>query len=306
MRVTHDFHDHHDVFAGRTSRIAMAIAFNLVITAAEFVGGIVSGSLALLSDAAHNLSDVFSLVLSLAGEKMAQTRPGKIYTFGLKRVEVGIALINALALLAVGAYIVHEAVERYYSPVPIHPEILLPVACIGLAGNAISIFVLHRDRNATLNMRAAFLHLLYDAISSIAVIVVGVIMFFREWPLLDLGIALGIVLMIVFSSFGIIREAMRIFMQGTPSTINSKDVYASIAGISGVESIHGLHIWSVSSSEIFLSCHIRIDPAAKLSSDDLIVNINRMLMAKYNIHHTTIQIETGMICGKGEHGKCCC
>lgn len=304
VKEAHNHHDHRE--KDGASRLVFAIFFNGIITAAEFIGGFLSGSLALISDAGHNLSDVLSLALGLAGEKMAHTKPGRVYTFGLKRVEVAIAFANALSLVVIAAYILHEAIQRYYHPVEIHTAILLPVACIGLAGNAVSILLLHRHRHASLNMKAAFLHLLFDTISSVGVVIVGIAMLFWNAAMLDLVIALVIVVMIAYSSFGIIRESFRIFMQGAPRGMDVQMVQKSIAEVEGVSSVHGLHIWSVSSSEVFLSCHICLDVAMpKLNTDELITRINRMLRTQFGIHHTTIQIEKERMCGLGSDAECC-
>lgn len=307
MKEEHN-HDHHEGEENTgVSRLVFAILFNGIITIAEFIGGFLSGSLALISDAGHNLSDVLSLILGLLGERMARSRPGKVYTFGLKRVEVAIALANALTLVVIGVYILLEAIQRYYHPVEIHAHILLPVACIGLAGNAISIALLHRHRHESLNMKAAFLHLFFDTISSVGVVIVGVAMMFTNAATLDLAIALIIVLMIAYSSFGIIRETLRIFLQGAPRGMDVQAVQKSIAEVAGVHSVHGLHVWSVSSSEVFLSCHVCLDPALNhRNTDDLVIRINRMLRARFGIHHTTIQVEKKQMCGIGKNSSECC
>ena len=287
------------------ARLAFTIVFNIIITVTEFVGGILSGSLALLSDAGHNLSDVLSLILGYAGERVSRAKPGPVYTFGLKRFEVAIALVNALSLVAIGGYIVYEAVQRYMNPVEINPWILIPVALVGLAGNVVSMMVLHGKKDSSLNMKAAFLHLLYDALSSVAVVLVGVAMLFWHAPVLDLAVSLLIVAMIAWSSAGVIREAMRIFMQGAPRGLDSEAVLGGILGVNGVGSVHGLHIWSVSSTEVFLSCHICVEkPGA--DTDGIIGRINGMLDERFGIRHTTIQGEKELLCGvNGKHGECC-
>ncbi len=302
----HGNHHHHHGMTGQ-GRLALAIVFNIVITIAEFVGGLLSGSLALLSDAGHNFSDVLSLILGYAGEKVSRKKPDPVYSFGLKRFEVAIALVNAISLVAIGGYIIFEAVERYRHPVQIRPEILIPVAVLGLAGNAFSILILHRHKDASLNMKAVFLHLLYDTLSSVAVVAVGTVMLFTHMPVLDLAVSLLIVAMIAYSSLGIIREAFRIFMQGTPGHIDSGEVYRRILEVEGVGSLHGLHIWSVNSAEVFLSCHVCVDAGrGTVNTDDLIERMNRMLEERFGIRHTTIQVENELLCGlDGKSGKCC-
>lgn len=291
----------------RIKKIVFSILFNALIAIAEFVGGVVSGSLALISDAGHNLSDVLSLVLGLVGEKISRSKPNNVYTFGLKRFEVAIALINALILIIVGGYIILEAVERLNNPYLIQADVMLFVALIGLVGNALSIFLLHHHRNESLNMKAAFLHLFFDTLSSIGVVIVAISIVLWEVMFLDLVIALAIVGMIAYSVWGIVLESWRIFMQGAPRGINVAEIQKKLEKIKGVKSVHGLHIWSVSSSEIFLSCHVCLDAAIpRLNTDVLIKQINQMLRAQYNIHHTAIQIERERICGLGRNEQECC
>jgi cobalt-zinc-cadmium efflux system protein len=281
------------------------IVFNIVITGAEFAGGIISGSLALVSDAGHNLSDVLSLILGYAGERVSERKPDQEFSFGFKRFEVLVALLNALSLLGIGLYIVYEAVERYTHPVKVIPEIMLPVAVIGLLGNLFSLLVLNRDRASSLNMKAAFLHLFYDALSSLFVIAAGVLLIFTDLYLLDLVISLFIVIMILWSSMDIIRESLRIFLQGTPRGISPDEVRKSILAVNEVGDIHGLHIWSISSTEVFLSCHICVEgPPESVDTDLIIRSVNALLEEKFGIRHTTLQVENTMLCGTGT-GVCC-
>ena len=308
---THEDHAHNGALAhhhahGRAggTKLAFVILLNTIITVVEYIGGTIAGSLALISDAGHNLSDVLSLMLGYAGEKVSEREPDKRFSFGLKRFEVIIALVNALSLMGIGIYIVYEAVDRFLRPVPIDIRVMLPVAAIGLAGNLGSMLLLLKDRHNNLNMKAAFLHLLYDTLSSIAVIGAGVVLYLTGFVLVDLVISLVIVLMIVGSSLGIVRESMRIFLQGTPSHIDTDEVYRDISGVDRVKSVHGLHIWSISSTEVFLSCHICIDVSGVgLNTDAIIQNVNALLEEKYRILHTTIQIENTRICSFS--GACC-
>lgn len=299
-------HQHAHAHHGRsaTYRFGLTIAFNIVITIAEFVGGILSGSLALLSDAIHNLSDVLALVFGYLGARVSDREPNLDYSFGLKRFEVITAAINALALCAIGVYIVIEAIQRWRNPAPVNLGLMLPIAAVGLLGNGLSILVLGR-KDSNLNIRAAFLHLLYDAVSSLAVIVTGIAMYFTQAMWLDPLISIFIAAMIAYSAFDILLEALRIILQGAPAHIDTQHVYHSIVDISGAVDVHGLHIWSISSSEIFLSCHICMDrPSGELDSDLIIARVNAMLAEKFGITHTTIQIEAGRFC-LAENKGCC-
>ncbi|MBP8179091.1 MAG: cation transporter [Spirochaetes bacterium] len=298
-------HDHSHEHEYSQGRFILVVVLNVIITMAEYIGGIISGSLALVSDAGHNLSDVISLILGYIGQKVSQHKPGKRYSFGLKRFEVLIALVNALALFVIGGYIIVEAVKRYVHAEPINPGVMLPVACIGLAGNVISMLVLYKSRDKNLNLKAAFLHLLYDAVSSIGVIITGlVLMVNNSWVILDVIVSVAIALMIVASSLDIIKSSVRIFLQGVPSRLNFDDVYKALLTIPGISSVHGLHIWSVDSNEVFLSCHLCIDKGDSYSNTDaLITKINAMLEEKFNITHTTLQVEHSNLCSL--NGSCC-
>jgi len=297
-------HDHHSHAPTKRTKLIFAIFFNIAITVAEYVGGLFSGSLALISDAGHNLSDVLALMLGYAGEKVYEREPDKKYSFGLKRFEVFVALVNALSLVGIGIYIVYEAVARYIHPVQIDIRIMIPVGAVGLAGNLLSMLLLVKERHSNLNMKAAFLHLFYDTLSSVVVIVAGIALYVTGWLLIDLVVSVIIVAMIIWSSLAIIRESMGIFLQAAPPHINTDDVYRDIAGLKHVGSVHGLHIWSISSSEVFLSCHICIgDADAEADTDEVIRNVNSMLEDKYGIRHTTLQVESVKICS--DVGTCC-
>ena len=310
----HDHHHDHDSLHGHAhhhrpaskGRLAAVIFFNVIITIAEFIGGLFSGSLALVSDAWHNLSDVLALMLGYAGERVSEKEGASHYTFGLKRFEVLIALINAVTLVFIGIFIVYEAVQRFINPVAIDVFIMVPVALIGLAGNAFSILVLARNRDDNLNMKAAFLHLLYDTISSAAVIVTGLVLYYTGWAWLDLLVSIIIVIMMVASSLSIIVQSLRIFLQGAPRHLDLDRVLGNIENVPGVGTVHGLHVWSVNSVEIFLSCHVCLDPDYPHggNTDAIIDAINAMLKKKYGISHTTLQLETEMLCSTDE-GSCC-
>jgi cobalt-zinc-cadmium efflux system protein len=295
----HD-HGHHKV---SSRRLAMVILLNSAITIVEYVAGVMSGSLALISDAGHNLSDVLSLALGYAGEKISEKNPSAHYTFGLRRFETLVALVNTVSLVVIGVFIAVEAVGRFLSPVPINTSLMLPVAVFCLAGNLISVFLLIRDRSHSLNMRAAFLHLLYDSITSGAVIVVAIVLIFRPgWVWIDLLASLVIVVMIMWSSMGILSESLRVFLQAAPASVDPEDVRSHLMEIPGVAGVHELHIWSVDSRDTFMSCHVLLGEAAA-GSDGLIQAINAMLAREFHIEHTSIQIEHAYLC-KGSCRSC--
>ena len=294
-------HDHRGFGSG--GRFLLVIIFNMIITAAEYIGGLLSGSLALISDAGHNFSDVLALCLGYAGEKISGRDKTGAYTFGYKRFEVLAALINALTLVVIGIYIFYESVKRFLNPAPVDFSIMLPVAVIGLLGNIIPIFVL-RGGEHSINIRAAFLHLLFDAVSSVAVIFAAVLIYFTSNYWIDIVISFFIAVMIIWSAMGILKESFRIFFQGVPGHLDTDEIYREIMKVEGVESIHGLHVWSINSREVFLSCHIILEGDFPGISDSVIQGVNYILLHKFGIDHTTIQVEVGDFCG-GQRGECC-
>ncbi|MBN1533298.1 MAG: cation transporter [Spirochaetes bacterium] len=311
-----DHHDHHGapahghrhVHGDRRiggGRLLPVILLNSAITAAEYVGGTLSGSLALISDAGHNLSDVLSLMLGYAGERVSEARPTARYSFGLKRFEVLIALVNSLSLLAIGIYILYESVMRFLSPRRIDTGVMLAVACIGLAGNLASMALIFRGRDSSLNMKAAFLHLLFDSLSSVGVVAAALLLMLTGQYWIDLAISVAIVVMIVASAADIIRQSLRIFLQGAPPEVDPEEVRRTLLSVRGVESVHGLHIWSISSSEAFLSAHVCLSGGdLRISGDELIRSINAVLLERFGISHTTVQIEETPLCSLS--GSDCC
>lgn len=297
-------HEHGGSDLTLKSRFVFTIFFNILISAAEFLGGFLSGSLALISDASHNLSDAIALVFGYLGEKVSEKKPDLEYSFGLRRFEVITAVVNAIALWAIGIFIIYEAVVRWTSPVQIDLKLMIPIAIIGLAGNMASIFILGREHK-NMNARAAFLHLLYDAITSVIVIATGILVYFTGSLWFDPLVSIIISVFMIFSSYGILAEALRIFLQMAPKGIDTRQVYRSILETSGAMEVHGLHIWSVSSSEVFLSCHVCMDHGREgVDNNQIIGRLNSMLQDKFGISHTTIQVEAGRFCVKGANGCC--
>ncbi len=288
-------HDHEHEHNGKN--IGWAILINIGITVAEVIGGTLSGSLALLSDAGHNLSDVISLALSFLGEKLSGRKATRRHTFGFKRTEIFTALINSLSLVAIAVFIVVEALKRLSAPPQLSPGLMLAVATIGLLGNVFSMVILGKKREGSLNMKAAYLHLFYDALSSVAVIGSGLLIFLTGWVILDLAVSLLIAGMVLWSGLGMIKRTIHILMQGVPEHLEFDKILEDILHVPGVESVHGLHIWSINSSDAFLSCHACMEESdRKIGADGIIQAINGVLQQNHGIEHTVIQAETRNLC----------
>jgi cobalt-zinc-cadmium efflux system protein len=283
---------HSHAHSGTGGKLFLTIVLNVGITAAEFIGGLLTGYLALLADAFHNLSDVAALVLAYFGEIGARKPPSKTSTYGYKRFEVMTAFISAVALVVIAIYIFYAAYQRIVRPMELtNPTLLLIIAFVGLAGNVLSVLLLRSREERTLNVKAAILHMFYDALSSLAVIIGAVLILNTGWTYIDPILSAIIGLMILWSSFDVLKEATMIFLEAVPSRISYDEVAASISDHPLVSGVHDLHIWSLSSTMIVLSCHICLDKSDYESSPDVIRQLSRMLNDRYGIGHATIQPE---------------
>lgn len=284
-------HSHNHNISGK--KLLWTIIFNSVITIAEFVGGILSGYLALVADAVHNLSDVASLALAWLGVKGAQMPATKKSTYGYKRIEVITAFVSAVSLVVIAIYIILEAYDRYLNPRPLtNPWLFMSVASIGLVGNILSIWFLHSEKGKSLNMKAAFLHMAYDALSSIAVIIGGLIILITDFYIIDVFLSVIIALMIFWSSYLVIKEALLVFLEAVPENINFDEVSKMIDAHQKVINVHDLHIWSLSSTDIALSCHIALCENDLQDGPAITSELGQQLCDKFGIGHSTIQIET--------------
>ncbi len=286
-------HSHNNV--GQGKRLTFTILFNIAITVAEIIGGLITGYLALLADAVHNLSDVAALILAYIGDKGASRPPTKKATYGYKRLEVMTAFISAVSLVVIAIYIFYEAYQRFLNPQPIsNPTLLLIIASIGLVGNILSVWILHSAKKSSLNIKTAFLHMLYDTISSAAVIIGAIVIINTGWMYLDPILSVIIGLMILWSSFDVLKEATIIFFEGVPRGINFDEVASAINDFPKVVNAHHLHIWSLSSSSIALSTHICLNETEYHLAPEIIRDISAMMQNKFGIGHCTIQAEMGL------------
>ncbi|MFQ6008361.1 MAG: cation diffusion facilitator family transporter, partial [Candidatus Zixiibacteriota bacterium] len=251
--------------------------------------------------------DVAALGLAWLGVKGSEKPATKTSTYGYKRVEVMTAFVSAVALVVIAIFILIEAYDRLRHPQPItDPEIFLSVAVIGLIGNLVSIRLLHSEKGKSLNMKTAFLHMVYDALSSVVVITGGVVIVLTGWYAIDAFLSTAIALMIFWSSYLVIKEAVIIFLEGVPQRIDFDSVANAIRAIPEVQDVHDLHIWSLSSQEVALSCHVDIDEKEFQNGPNIVRAINTMLKEQFEIGHGTIQVEKHE-CGHPDllcrHGK---
>ncbi len=284
-------HNHsHEHISGR--KLVWAIIVNSIITLAEFVAGIMSGYLALLADAVHNLSDVAALVLAWLGVKGSQLPATKRSTYGYKRIEVMTALLSAVSLVVIAIYIFVEAYDRFLNPVELkYPVLFLSVAVVGLLGNIFSVIFLSSEKGKSLNMKAAFLHMTYDAVSSVAVIAGAIVIMYTGWSWLDALLSAAIGLMILWSSYLVIKEAVWILLEGVPDSVDFDEICRAIKHSEKVNDVHDLHVWSLSSHDIALSCHVAVEDSDYTDGPKIIRQLTKMLDDKFHIGHVTIQLE---------------
>jgi cobalt-zinc-cadmium efflux system protein len=259
--------------------------------AVEIAGGLLSNSLALLGDAGHMLVDALALGLSLIALNLAKKPATTKRTYGYHRAEIIAALANGVTLVLVSIYIFYESYQRFRSPPTVKTPIMLVVAVVGLAANLITMRLLHHDRHSNLNVRAAFFHVFGDMISSVGVIAGGIIIAVSGWKIADPIIAVMIGLIILWGAVGLVRESTDILLETVPKHIPLDEVTAAIKSIKGVVELHDLHVWTITSGIYALSTHILIEDQMLSRAAEITAAINRELAQKFNITHTTFQLE---------------
>lgn len=292
MSHSHDHGHHHHHGEGQTEgRLWISIALNFIITLAEFIGGIISGSLSLLSDALHNLNDTASLGISLVARKVSKKEANRDKTFGYKRAEIIGAFINLITLVIIALFLIKEGIERFYNPQPIDGMVMFIVAVVGLLGNVITAVLLYRSSKENINIRSAYIHILSDAFSSVGVIVAGVLIIYYQLYIIDTILTLVIAGYILWQSYHMLRKTINILMESTPAGIEIPDVQQAMAGITGVLDVHHLHVWRLDEHNILLESHIVIDEEDMTQMESIKSNLKKLLSANFNINHSTLEFE---------------
>lgn len=281
-------HAHGAAHTSRVLRISLLVTLAYIILLV--VAGVRAHSLALLSEAGHNVSDFLALILSLAAVYLENRPPSATKTYGYSRAGVLAAFINALTLVAIAFFILYEAAHRLYAPVQVHAGLMVGVATAGVVMNGIIAISLYRTRG-DLNIRSAFLHELGDTLSTAAVIVGGWAIMLTGQNWIDPALSFGIGAIILWSSYGIIRETLNILLEGTPRNIDVDLVVQNIEAVEGVNHVHDLHVWSIGSEVHALSCHIGIADIPPSESEAILRKVQEKVRQKFHIHHTTIQFE---------------
>lgn len=283
-------HIHKNEVKGKN--LILSILLNLLITIAQIVGGIISGSLALISDALHNFSDVLSLVFSLIAHKLSRRKASINNTFGYKRAELIAAFINAITLILVALFLIYEASTRIFHPEPIKSGLVILLAILGIIVNGGSVLLLKKDSEHNLNMKSAYLHLLTDMMASVAVLVGGLLMKFYGWFWVDSLMTLLIALYLIYVSYDLIKSATKMLMLFTPDYIDIKEIVREVHKISGVNKLHHIHIWHLNDEELHLEAHLDCLRDIKMSEFNLLLEkIEIVLFEQFHINHINIQPE---------------
>jgi cobalt-zinc-cadmium efflux system protein len=275
-------------------RFKYAIILTLLTFLAEVAGGIWTNSLALLSDAAHVFLDLFALFLSLAAIKLAAYPASDTRTYGWHRMEVFASFINGSSVFLIAIGIFYEAWGRLFQPEEVKSIPMFIIAAIGLVMNLVAAGALHQHSHDDLNVRSAFLHVIGDAAASVGVIIGGLVIYFTQWYVLDAVISVGIGGVIFWGSWRVIRESVHILLEGVPRGMTIGEVTDSIRGVEGVNDVHHLNIWTICSHILALSAHIDVDPEFKTEQAEVLRRIEEVLMGRYHISHTTLQVECTM------------
>lgn len=284
-------HDHHHHSHGTTGRVLVA---SLLLTAAfvvvEAIAGIRAGSLALLSDAGHNFTDAFAIMLAGIGFFL-QSRPGDhVKTFGYQRAGVLVAFVNALILMVLACFLFYESYQRLLHPQPVAETVMMVVAGLGLVVNLAIVWGLG-GHGADLNLRAAWMHMVGDAASSAGIIAGAIAIRYTGWLAIDPALSIVIGLGIVWSAWGIIKDSLNILLEGLPKGLKLSEVTGELGQIPGVIDVHDLHIWSLGSEAHALSCHVLIEDMPPSASESILREINQVLCDRFAVHHTTVQFE---------------
>ena len=283
----------HEDSSGRTTGqvLRWSLVATLLFVAIQVFSGLRAHSLALLSDAGHNSTDALALLLAWIANYLESKPANEIKTYGYQRAGVLAAFVNALTLVALSAWIFYESAVRLHYPQAVDEDIMLAVSALGLLLNGGIMWALRRARHRDLNVRSAFVHMLGDALGSIAIMAGAVVIRYTGWVRIDPLLSISIGVLIVWTAWDIIHESLNILLEGLPRGIALQDVIGSMRSVDGVLDVHDLHIWSLGSSTHALSCHVQIEDVPLSASDAILRRLNTMLAGRFHIHHTTVQFE---------------
>jgi cobalt-zinc-cadmium efflux system protein len=284
-------HNHNDL-KGRN--LLISIFLNIIITVSQIIGGLISGSLALLSDALHNFSDVLSLVVSYAANKLSKKEASIHRTFGYKRAEILAAFINASTLIIVAVLLIIEAIKRFKNPEEIESGLVIWLSLLGIVANGLSVLLLKKDSESNMNMKSAYIHLLTDMMASVAVLIGGLLMKFYQIYWVDSALTLAIAIYLIWMGYDLLKTSTKVLMLFTPEAVPIKEIVEEINALKPIKNVHHVHVWQLNEDEIHLEAHIDFNEDITLSQFDAILqDIEELVFHKYDINHVNIQPEFG-------------
>lgn len=289
--MTHH-HDHgfHQPVKGKN--LLISILLNVGITLAQVIGGLISGSLALLSDALHNFTDVISLVISYVANRLARTKASPHRTFGYKRAEIIAAFVNAVTLIVIAIVLIIEAVKRLQHPHPIGTDLVIWLAVLGIVANGLSVLILKKDAGKNLNMKSAYMHLLTDMMASVAVLTGGILMKFFGIYWVDSVLTFLIGIYLIYVGYDLLKSSVKMLMLFTPESVDIKALVRSVHKLEDVNKLHHIHVWCLNEDELHLEAHLDFNKDITLSRfNEVLTEIEQLLKEEYGINHVNIQPE---------------
>jgi cobalt-zinc-cadmium efflux system protein len=281
-------HSHEPSRASSVRRLGWTLALVIGYMGAEVAGGVIANSLALLADAGHMLSDAASLALALVAIWIARRPRTAEHTYGYHRAEILAALANGAALVAISVFIVVEAWHRFTNPPDVRGGMMMAIAGGGLAVNLAGLWLLHGGRGESLNVRGAWLHVLTDTLGSVQAMIAGGLIWAFGWRWLDPVASVLIALLVVWSSWSLLRDSVNVLLEGAPAGLDTREIEATLFGLDGIAELHDLHVWTITSGFVALSVHVVPSPTAPAN---LLWHIREVLRERFDIEHSTIQIE---------------
>lgn len=289
-------HNHHVDSSNINASFVIAVVANLAFAAFEGVYALIADSAALLADAAHNLSDVLGLLLAWGALYLATRRSSPLYSYGLRKTTILAAVVNAVVLLVVATFIVIESLEKLLSPSPVPEVAIMVVAGIGIFVNAGTALLFQKGKSEDLNLRGAYLHLAYDALISIGVLLSALLMLVTGWLWIDGLAGLLIVVVIGLGTWGLLKNSVNLMLDAVPQNIDRDQVRDYLRGIDGVSQVHDLHIWALGTNENCLTAHLVMPEKTLWESESGYASVGDFLRRKFGIHHVTLQVERGVDC----------
>lgn len=284
-------HQHNHNHNHGTKNIGITILLNVGITIAQVIGGVISGSMALLSDATHNFSDVLALIISYIARKLGAEKSSLRRTFGNRRAEIMACFINSATLLIISVVLIIGAIDRLFSPVEIEGTIVIYLAGLSIVLNGLSVLLIKKDSENSMNMRSAYLHLFTDMLTSIAVLFGGFAIKFLSWYWFDPVISLGIAMYLIYSSWSLFAQSVKIIMQFAPDSVDIVKLESEICQLDGVKNLHHVHLWQLNDQEIMFEAHVDFSEDVKLSQFEERLKLIGDILHQYEIHHFNIQPE---------------